>query len=606
MRLQFLPVGVAGFAADRTLRFANPRFFELLAVPPDSLAPGAPVEALLPRLPPQAAGRLTGRLDPAAGGSVQWRRPDDTVIDMAGAPLPDGGRAVTLVDVSALAAAARRAEDRVGTLQAILEALPHGVCVYGPDRRVSLFNQAYAQVMAGAPVAVGDAIEDVIRRRAEAGEYGPGRPEEVIAQQMAFDIARPQSRRRRRPNGTMLDVRTAPMPDGGHISVVTDITALTEAEAEVTRHAAEMAAMLGAIRHGILLWGADHRLIASNAIAAELLHHPPGALTPGRHEETLLSDMLQRGELGTGEGAQTAVQNLRGRDRSVPYERETVTSTGRVLAIRSDPTPGGGWVTTFSDATEARRAEEELRRAKEAAEAASQAKSRFLATMSHELRTPLNAVIGFSDAMLREADNPSPARVAEFARQINESGRSLLSLINLILDVARIESGRFELALDRVDIGRLIRNAVRQSEAAAQAAGLTLAANLPPSLPAIRGDERRLAEVLGHLVSNAIKFTAAGTIAVSARKQPDGGLLVAVKDTGIGIPTEDLERVFQPFTQLEETLSRRFDGVGLGLYLSRALVAAHGGTLTLDSKLGEGTVVELRFPASQVLRSGTR
>src|SRR6185437_2683427 len=345
-------------------------------------------------------------------------------------------------------------------------------------------------------------------------EYGPGRPDTVFAQQMAFDTSRPQSRRRRRPNGTMLDVRTAPMPGGGHISVVTDITPLTEAEAEVTRRAEEMAAMLGAIRHGILLWGADHRLIASNTIAAELLHHPPGALTPGRREDELLNDMLQRGDLKTGVGAQTAVQNLRGRDRSVPYERETVTSAGRVLAVRSDPTPGGGWVTTFSDVTAARRAEEELRRAKDAAEAASQAKSRFLATMSHELRTPLNAVIGFSDAMLREADNPSPVRVAEFARQINESGRNLLSLINVILDVARIESGRFELALERVDVGRLIRNVVRQSEGVAQAAELSLTANLPTSLPAIRGDERRLTEVLGHLVSNAIKFTAAGTIAV--------------------------------------------------------------------------------------------
>jgi signal transduction histidine kinase len=226
--------------------------------------------------------------------------------------------------------------------------------------------------------------------------------------------------------------------------------------------------------------------------------------------------------------------------------------------------------------------------------------------MSHELRTPLNAVIGFSDAMLREADNPSPVRIAEFARQINESGRNLLSLINVILDVARIESGRFELALDRVDIGRLIRNVVRQSEAAAQAAELTLTAHLAPGLPALRADERRLAEVLGHLVSNAIKFTAAGTITIAAKKQADGGLLITVKDTGIGIPAEDLERVFEPFTQLEETLSRRFDGVGLGLYLARALVVAHGGTLTLDSKLGEGTSVEIRFPAAQVLRSGTR
>ena len=152
--------------------------------------------------------------------------------------------------------------------------------------------------------------------------------------------------------------------------------------------------------------------------------------------------------------------------------------SGRIIEIRSDPTPGGGWLSTYSDVTEARQAEEELRRAKEAAEAANQAKSRFLATMSHELRTPLNAVIGFSDALLREAANPTPARVAEFARQINESGRNLLGLINIILDVARIEAGRFDLASDLVDVERLVRAAVRQADAAAQAAEITLTTEL--------------------------------------------------------------------------------------------------------------------------------
>ena len=145
-----------------------------------------------------------------------------------------------------------------------------------------------------------------------------------------------------------------------------------------------------------------------------------------------------------------------------------------MLDIRSDPTPDGGWVSTFTDVTEARAAQDELRRAKEAAEAANQAKSRFLATMSHELRTPLNAVIGFSDALLREAANPTRAQVAEFATQINEAGRQLLGLINSILDVARIEAGRFDLASDRVDVGRLIRQCVRQADAAAQAAEITL------------------------------------------------------------------------------------------------------------------------------------
>src|SRR5487761_2011381 len=337
-----------------------------------------------------------------------------------------------------------------------------------------MFNRTYTQVMAGAPLAVGERLDDVIRRRAEAGEFGAGAPADTVRQQMAVGVSRPQSRRRRRPNGTVIDSRIVPLPNGGHVSVVNDVTALNEAESEVTRRTEEMAAMLASIRHGILLWGPDQRLIASNAIAAELLNHPTGLLTPGRTQAELLDSMLQRGELGPGEAGREAIRNLRQRDRSVPYVRQAVTRSGRVLEIHSDPTPAGGWVTTFSDVTEAKRAEQEARRAKKAAEAASQAKSRFLATMSHELRTPLHAVIGFSDAILREADNPGPARIAEFARQINESGRNLLGLINIILDVASIESGRFELALEPVQIARLIRNAVRYADAAAQAAEITL------------------------------------------------------------------------------------------------------------------------------------
>ena len=132
----------------------------------------------------------------------------------------------------------------------ILEAFPHGVCVYGADHRVAMFNRAYAEVMEGAPLNVGDRLEDVIRQRASAGEYGPGAIDEIVAQQMSFDVTRPQVRKRRRPNGMTLDARTTPLPDGGYISVVTDITALTEAEAQISRRAGEMAIMLSCIRHG--------------------------------------------------------------------------------------------------------------------------------------------------------------------------------------------------------------------------------------------------------------------------------------------------------------------------------------------------------------------
>jgi signal transduction histidine kinase len=289
----------------------------------------------------------------------------------------------------------------------------------------------------------------------------------------------------------------------------------------------------------------------------------------------------------------------------MPFRRQLYSSSGRVLDFRSDPTPTGGWVSTLTDVTEARAAEDELRRAKEAAEAANHAKSRFLATMSHELRTPLNAVIGFSDALLQDAANPSRERIVEYAGQINDAGRQLLGLINIILDVARIESGRVDFASDTVDIARVVRNSVRQADTAAQVAEIALATDLPSDLPAVLADERRLQQALSHLLSNAVKFTEpGGTVTVGASVAEDGRLLLFVRDTGIGIPEEDLERVFEPFIQLDGSLARRFQGAGLGLYMSRALVHGHGGELTLRSLPGAGTHAEIRLPAERVIPQG--
>jgi signal transduction histidine kinase len=603
--LATLRTGLAAFGPDGTLLFANPRFDELfgraLAYAPDVADRMRTRQGFAE---PGAATFTAARHEADRSGLSAMRRirGDGMVIDIVSDPLPDGGWALTVTDVSALARVEDDAGRRAALLHSILEAVPHGVCVYGPDRRVTMFNRAYTQVMADAPLSIGDHLEEVIRRRAAAGEYGPGATGKIFAQQMAFDVTRPQARKRRRPNGMTVDVRTTPLPDGGYISVVTDITALTEAEAQVSRRADELAFMLSNIRHGVMLWGPSGRLIASNAVAAELLELPPGLLTPGRTQDALIETMFRRGYFGQGADAEARLRALRAIDRSLPMVRQSVSKSGRVLDLRSDPTPDGGWVSTFTDVTEARAAQEELRRAKEAAEAANQAKSRFLATMSHELRTPLNVVIGFSDALLHESANPTRTRVAEFATQINEAGRQLLGLINSILDVARIEAGRFDLAADLVDIARLVRQGVRQSDAAAQAAELTLTADLPDDLPRLRADERRLQQALNHLLSNAVKFTeAGGTVSVGAVLEADGRLLLFVHDTGIGIPEADIERVFEPFTQLDSTLARRFQGAGLGLYVSRALVAGHGGELSLRSALGVGTTAEIRLPADRVI-----
>jgi signal transduction histidine kinase len=611
--LATLRTGLAAFDPDGRLLFVNTRFAELFGLAGERPPAGIAFPDLLDLLAAHEefasfdgaafidAQRALDRSQPSAMRRV---RAGGQVIDIASDPLPNGGWTMAINDISRLASAEDEARRRAAMLQSIVEAIPHGICVYSADRHITMFNRAYTDVMAGAPVSVGDSLVEVIRRRAAAGEYGAGDQEQIFLQQMAFDATRPQARKRRRPNGTTVDVRTSPLPDGGYISVVTDITPLTAAEAEVSRRAEELAVMLSCIHHGVLLWGRDKRLVASNAISSELLSQSPGQLAAGQPLGSVIANMLARGVFGSGPESAKEAQTLLGANRSTPYRRQLYTSSGRVLDFHSDPTPTGGWVSTFTDVTEARAAEDELRRAKEAAEAANQAKSRFLATMSHELRTPLNAVIGFSDALLHEAANPSPDRILEYAGQINDAGRQLLGVINIILDVARIESGRFDFVSDIVDVARLVRTCIRQSDAAAQAAEIALVSDVSENVPQIRADERRLQQALNHLLSNAVKFTeAGGTVTVGASLQPDGRLFLFVRDSGIGIPEQDLDRVFEPFTQLDGSLARRFQGAGLGLYVSRALVAGHGGELKLRSLPGTGTLAEIRLPAERVIAS---
>ena len=231
------------------------------------------------------------------------------------------------------------------------------------------------------------------------------------------------------------------------------------------------------------------------------------------------------------------------------------------------------------------------------------AQARFLATMSHELRTPLNVVIGFSEAMMRDAGGAlTREQSVEYAASINEAGRQLLTLVDVILDVARVEAGQFDLPADLMDIGHVINAMVGQHAGTARAADLSLQAESPADLPLVRGDERRIRQALSHMLGNAIKFTpVGGAVRVSARVDDrSSDMLVMVSDTGIGIADSDLQRAFEPFVQLDASLARRFPGSGLGLYVSRITARAHGGDLILSSQPDVGTTAVLRLPAHRL------
>ncbi len=245
----------------------------------------------------------------------------------------------------------------------------------------------------------------------------------------------------------------------------------------------------------------------------------------------------------------------------------------------------------------------ELTVAKNQAETASRAKSEFLAMMSHELRTPLNAVIGFSGIMKNETLGPvgSP-QYRDYAVDINESGKHLLDLIEDILDLSKVESGEDELNIEEISVSGMVHAVLPLVKGDAEIDGIGLKVNLEDGLPLLRADERKLKQILVNLLSNAIKFTkTGGKVELKAWRRKNSGHVFQITDTGIGIAPEDIPKALAPFQQVDGALSRKYQGTGLGLPLAKAQIEMHGGSLELESKVGVGTTVTVRFPASRVV-----
>ena len=348
--------------------------------------------------------------------------------------------------------------------------------------------------------------------------------------------------------------------------------------------------LLGCVAAGLLGFGASYILLRLVNLAVPL-----------RVAVDAEAIGLNQAEHGAGSAMLDLVADMEGQRREGRFDRPVrvvVGSEVEPIALQYNRVIAR----VNRDADALRRAIEDLKRAKQAAEQASNAKSAFLANMSHELRTPLNAVIGFSEILTNELFGQlGDARYREYASDILASGRHLLSLVNDLLDHTRIEAGHVELSEAELDVQEQAEAALRLMRERAATAKVGLETSFPDVLPYLMADERAFRQMLLNLLGNAVKFTpAGGTVRLTAGLEGDGRLAIAVSDTGIGMKREEVPRALEPFVQLHHHMNKAYGGTGLGLPLVRALMRLHGGSITIDSAEGSGTTVTIRFPRSRM------
>jgi cell cycle sensor histidine kinase DivJ len=349
----------------------------------------------------------------------------------------------------------------------------------------------------------------------------------------------------------------------------------------------------------------EGRLLAANPSALEFIASKAGSVlgkyfwdtpwwTHSEEEQERLKEAVKRGVKGEFSRFETTHTDANGELAYIDFSLKPVFSHGKVVYL----VPEG------RDITDRRRAEDGLRIAKEQADLANQAKSDFLAHVSHELRTPLNAIIGFSEIMKEEMFGPlGHPRYLEYMQDISASGLHLLQLIGDILDLSAIEAGKLDLYEEEARLAHIVAEALLMIEPRALSKGVELRVELQDPDLRLFVDIRRVKQILINLLANAIKFTPKrGVISIESYIVEGGTLLISVSDTVVGMKSEDIDRALQPFVQVDAVLTRRHEGMGLGLPLSVRLVELHGGNMEIDSELGQGTTVTLRLPPERVVQ----
>ena len=533
-------------------------------------------------------------------GQIVWVRLGVTLVrDDLGAPSSVFGQCSDITAQKSAEVALQAAEAKY---RALVEHVPAAVYLQANDGHYTpLYYNSYIETLTGETPAEAVAFNDHWLERVH-----PDDRERVAAEDSEPAIIAGTFRaeyRRRRKDGSYVwvwDIAAPLRDESGQITawqgVLLDITARKEAEAALAAERELLTAVLESIPDAVFVKDTSSRFVRLNAATASQLEIPDAAEALGKTDFDFFPEPLAREFFGDEQRlfATGALQTSKTERQTGPIDARWVLSTK--VPLRDKQGAIVGLVGINRDITTLHDTEEELRQALAAAQAANLATSQFLRIMSHELRTPMQAVLGYADLLLT---GPDQERLTEQQREdvltIRQGAERMVVLVGQILDLSRLEAGRLELAIETVDVAKIIEQVRKDIAPQAAAKGLELCVDVPPHLPSVQADPLRVHQILLNLAGNAVKFTEHGTISLKAMVH-DAHLEVAVTDTGIGIDAEALPHIFEEFRQADSGMTRRHTGAGLGLAIARKLAEQHNGTISVTSELGKGSTFTLSLP----------